>query len=85
MPLSLLLKTWEGVNSIVTSPETGLATKALMLRHARKYRGVTVSKAVAPLFLNAMFLKYWPSAIFVCFVLRYSLVFKNLHAGTHVT
>ena len=73
-PLSL--KTWEGVKLKLTSPETGLTTYALMLRQARKYRGVTVSKAVTLLFFRAQFL-------FV-FTLLYSLVFKNVHAGTRV-
>jgi hypothetical protein len=41
--------TWVKLNPKLTSPETGLATLALMLRRARKYRGVTVSKAAAPL------------------------------------
>jgi hypothetical protein len=33
-----------------TSPETGLATTALILRRARKYRGVTVPEAAVFLF-----------------------------------
>jgi len=61
MPLSLILKAWEGVNSIVTSPETGLTTKALMLRRARKNRGVTVSEAVAPYFYEHNFCLFFPS------------------------
>jgi hypothetical protein len=58
-----------------TSPETGLATTALILRRARKYRGVTVSEAVA---------RYFSEHIFCLFSLLCSLVFKNIHAGTRV-
>jgi hypothetical protein len=75
MPLSLILKAWEGVNSTVTSPETGLATTASILRRARKYRGVTVSKAAVYLFLERNFCLFYP-ALFPSFI--------DLHAGTRV-
>jgi hypothetical protein len=46
-----------------------------MLRRARKYRGVTVSEAVAPYFLERNFCLFFPSLF---------PSFTDIHAGTRV-